>query len=125
MIYTKYSRAVAHWGFVCMSDSDTKKKVVFNDTDVRHAQLKVRLQYDGISQAEFFRSFITGYLEKDKSIMDFIKRYKENNKKMSKRNMKYIIRDNDQAEDLLSKFGIEDDELENIFDIIAKSNPEL
>jgi hypothetical protein len=108
-----------------MSDTDNKKKVVFSDTDVRHAQLKVRLQFDGISQAEFFRSFITGYLEKDKSIMDFISRYKENNKKMSKRNIKFIIRDNEYAEDLLAKFGIEDDELENIFDIIAKSNPEL
>ena len=108
-----------------MSDSDNKKKVVFSDTDTRHARLKVRLQYDGISQAEFFRSFITGYLEKDKSIMDYISRYKENTKKMSKRNMKYIIRDNEQADDLLLRFGIEDDELENIFDIIAKSNPEL
>ncbi len=108
-----------------MSESDNKKKVVFSDTDVRHAQLKVRLQFDGISQAEFFRSFITGYLEKDKSIMDFITRYKENNRKMSKRNMKFIIRDNESAQDLLAQFGIEDDELENIFDIIAKSNPEL
>ena len=44
---------------------------------------------------------------------------------MSKRNMKYVIKDNNQAEDLLLKFGIEDEELENIFDIIAKSNPEL
>mgnify|MGYP003143978728 FL=1 len=108
-----------------MSDSNNKKKVVFSDTDTRHAQLKVRLQYDGISQAEFFRSFITGYLEKDKSIMEYIQRYKEHNKKMSKRNMKFVIRDNDEADDLLSKFGIGDDEIENIFDIIAKSNPEL
>ena len=107
-----------------MSDSNNKK-VVFSDTDVRHAKLKIRLQYDGISQAEFFRSFITGYLEKDKSIMEYIQRFKENNKKMSKRNMKYVINDNEQAEDLLAKFGIEDEELENIFDIIAKSNPEL
>ena len=107
-----------------MSDSNNKK-VVFSDTDVRHAKLKIRLQYDGISQAEFFRSFITGYLEKDKSIMEYIQRFKENNKKMSKRNMKYLISDNEQAEDLLAKFGIEDEELENIFDIIAKSNPEL
>ena len=45
------------------------KRVIFDDTDTRHAQLKVRLEYDGLSQAEFFRSFITGYLEKDKSIM--------------------------------------------------------
>ena len=108
-----------------MSNSDNKKKVVFSDTDTRHAQLKIRLQYDGISQAEFFRSFITGYLEKDKSIMEYIQRYKEYNKKISKRNMKYVIRDNEEADDLMSKFGFEDEELENIFDIIAKSNPEL
>jgi len=105
--------------------TDNKKKVIFSDTDVRHAQLKVRLQYDGISQAEFFRSFITGYLENDKHILDFIKRYKEKHNKMSQRNMKYTQKDIEEAEDILGKFGIKDDELENIFDIIAKSNPEI
>ena len=100
------------------NNPDNKKKVIFSDTDVRHAQLKVRLQYDGISQSEFFRSFITGYLENDKNIVDFIE-------KMSQRNMKYTQRDREEAEDILGKFGIKDDELENIFDIIAKSNPEL
>ena len=105
--------------------TDKKKRVIFNDTDVRHAQLKVRLQYDGISQAEFFRSFITGYLENDQYIVDFIRKYKEANKKMGKRNMKYTQKDLEEAEDILGKFGIKDDELENIFDIIAKSNPEL
>ena len=71
-----------------MKDKPNKKKVIFDDTDTRHARLKIRLEYDGLSQAEFFRSFITGYLEKDKLIMDYINRYKEANKKMSKRNMK-------------------------------------
>ncbi len=46
-----------------MKDKPNKKKVIFDDTDVRHARLKVRLEYDGLSQAEFFRSFITGYLK--------------------------------------------------------------
>jgi len=101
------------------------KRVIFDDTDTRHAQLKIRLQYDGLSQAEFFRSFITGYLEKDKSVMDYIKKYKEDNKKMSKRNMKYQNKDNEIADDLLGQFGIGEDELENIFDVIAKSNPDL
>ena len=119
---TKYFRV----GNTHMSDTkDNNMKVVFSDTDTRHAQLKIRLKYDGISQAEFFRSFITGYLENDKSIVDFIKRYKEATKKMSKRNLKYVKKDNDMAEDLLSKFGIGDEEIENIFDIIAKSHPEL
>ena len=101
------------------------KRVIFDDTDTRHAQLKIRLEYDGLSQAEFFRSFVTGYLEKDKSVMEYIKKYKESIKKMSKRNMKYQIKDSEIADDFLGKFGIGEDELENIFDVIAKSNPDL
>jgi translation elongation factor EF-G len=101
------------------------KRVIFDDTDTRHAQLKIRLEYDGLTQAEFFRSLITGYLNKDESMMEFIKNYKEKNKKLSKRNMKYQAKDNKIADDLLGQFGIGDDELENIFDVIAKSNPDL
>ena len=108
-----------------MKDKPNKKKVIFDDTDVRHARLKVRLEYDGLSQAEFFRSLITGYLENDKSVMEYITRYKENNKKLSKRNLKYQTKDIEIADDLLGQFGIGDEELENIFDVIAKSNPDL
>ena len=108
-----------------MKDKPNKKKVIFDDTDVRHARLKVRLEYDGLTQAEFFRSLITGYLENDKSVMEYITRYKEGNKKLSKRNLKYQTKDAEIADDLLGQFGIGDDELENIFDVIAKSNPDL
>ena len=101
------------------------KKVVFDDTDVRHAKLKIRLEYDGLSQAEFFRSLITGYLEKDEYVMEYINKYKESNKKLSKRNLKYQKSDNERCNDMLGQFGIKDEELENIFDVIAKSNPEL
>jgi hypothetical protein len=108
-----------------MKDKPNKKKVIFDDTDVRHARLKIRLEYDGLSQAEFFRSLITGYLENDKSVMDYITRYKKDNKKLSKRNLKYQTKDAEAADDLLGQFGIGDEELENIFDVIAKNNPDL
>ena len=49
-----------------------EKKILFTDTDKRHADLKLRLHYDGLTQADFFRSLITGYLEKDENIMNFI-----------------------------------------------------
>jgi hypothetical protein len=101
------------------------KRLVFDDTDSRHAQLKVRLDYDGLTQAEFFRSFITGYLNKDELVMNFIRKYKEDKRTQSKRNIKIIMKDYETAEDLLSKFGIEQDELENIFDLIAKEHPDL
>jgi hypothetical protein len=30
------------------------KKVIFSDTHIRHAQLRIRLDNDGFSQSEFF-----------------------------------------------------------------------
>ena len=101
------------------------KRVAFEDTDIRHAQLKVRLDYDGLSQAQFFRALVTGYLDKDKNIISFIKNYKSNNKIQSKRNKEYIDKDDEKAEDLLEQFGIKNSELEDIFDLIAEQHPDL
>jgi hypothetical protein len=104
---------------------DKTKRLVFDDTDYRHAQLKVRLDYDGLTQAEFFRSFITGYLQKDPFVMKYISAYKEDKRIQSKRNIKIIMKDHEAAETLMSQFGIEQDELEDIFDMIAKEHPDL
>jgi len=101
------------------------KRVAFEDTDIRHAQLKVRLDYDGLSQAQFFRALVTGYLDKDKNIISFIKNYKSDNKIQSKRNMEYIDKDYEKADELLGQFGIADNELEDIFDLIAEQHPDL
>jgi len=101
------------------------KKIIFDDSSQRHARLKIRLEYDGLSQAEFFRCFITGYLEKEERVMSYLQSYKLKKKSQSKRNMKIINKDNEKAEDLLSQFGIKDTDLENIFDIIAKEHPDL
>ena len=102
-----------------------KKKIIFDDTDVRHAQLKLRLQHDGLTQAEFFRSFVSGYLNKDSDVINYIKKYKTNNSKQSKKNIKRVDDDISKGRDLLSQFGIESEELENIFDIIAEQHPDL
>ena len=101
------------------------KRLVFDDTDSRHAQLKVRLNYDGLTQAEFFRCFITGYLNQNELIVNFINQYKEDKKIQSKRNIKIIMKDYEKARDLLSQFGIEKQDLEDIFDVIAKEHPDL
>ena len=54
-----------------------EKRVVFTDTEVRHAQLRIRLQHDKLSQADFFRALITGYLENDGRIVKYLANYKE------------------------------------------------
>jgi hypothetical protein len=104
----------------------TTKKIVFYDTDKRHADLKIRLHYDGLSQAGFFRAMVSGYLEKDPAVMDFIQRLKgdSNIHSIKKRERtEELMREGGEAE---KKFSLlEDDDLENIFDIIEKEFPEL
>ena len=108
-----------------MDSKDKKKRIIFDDSTMRHAQLKIRLEYDGLTQAEFFRCLLTGYLNKDAKILSFLDNYKQENKKHSKRKSK-LQKDNlKKSDDLLQKFSIKDDELENIFDLIEEEFPDL
>ncbi len=97
-----------------------KKKVVFYDSDKRYADLKIRLQHDNISQANFFRSILTGYLSQDPDILNFvdkIKKRKDKKPASKKRNkeIKELIKvGSDRAEKIL----LDENEIENIFDIL-------
>ena len=101
------------------------KKIMFYDTDKRHADLKIRLQHDSLTQSAFFRALISGYLEKDSRIMEFVDDYKTGNSiqnKADRRTMNKFIEAGKQME---KTHGLGDDELENIFDMIEKEHPEL
>ena len=105
---------------------ETTKKVVFYDTDKRHANLKIRLHYDGLTQAGFFRAMVTGYLDKDPAIIDFIQRLKNDNGIQSIKKRKGSEELLQKGEETERKFSLlEDDEVENIFDMIEKEFPEL
>mgnify|MGYP001333120449 FL=1 len=108
-----------------MQEKKQNKRIVFESTTHKHAQLKVRLEYDSLTQAEFFRCLIDGYLNKDTRILKFIESYKQQKGKDSKRNTKYRTKDLQKGEELLEKFGIKDAELENIFDLIEEEFPDL
>ena len=102
-----------------------KKKIQFTDTDIRHAQLKIRLERENISQADFFRACVSGMSDGDRDLIKFIRRYKDEHDIGRKRDLKVTQQEDEQADDLMAKFGIKDDELENIFDLIAEEHPEL
>ena len=97
-----------------------KKKVVFYDSDKRYADLKIRLQHDGLSQAKFFRSILTGYLTQDPDLLNFIdkvkieKGKKSNSKKRNKEIRELINTGNEKAEKIL----LDENDIENIFDIL-------
>tara|TARA_R110001583_G_scaffold153277_1_gene305039 strand:+ start:19 stop:360 length:342 start_codon:yes stop_codon:yes gene_type:complete len=103
------------------------KKVVFYDTDKRFAELKIRLQHDGISQAQFFRGIVTGYLMQDGDVLSYVDKLKTS-KNIGNRTKKSIKEERElinTGKERLDKLSLGDDEIENIFDILEKQNPDL
>lgn len=101
-----------------------KKKIIFYDSDKRYADLKIRLEHDGISQAKFFRGILTGYLAKDSDILNYVDKIKaahDIDKKRIKKDRKLI----NEGEEKLDQFYLGSGEIENIFDILEKENPDL
>ena len=89
-----------------------EKRIIFKDTEKRHADLKIRLQHDDLTQTDFFRSVLTGYIDKDSRIVDYLYEWRE----------KKLISD---GRNLERKFGISNEELDNIFDLLEEEHPDL
>ena len=96
------------------------KKIMFYDSDKRHADLKIRLQYDGLKQNEFFRAVVTAYLEKEEDFMKFIDKYREENETMDKTKLRKQNKTKKQEKELKTKFSLNDNEIESIFDILEE-----
>tara|TARA_Y100001963_G_C6519930_1_gene326089 strand:+ start:274 stop:606 length:333 start_codon:yes stop_codon:yes gene_type:complete len=101
------------------------KRIVFHDTDHRHAKLKVKLKHDSLSQADFFRALITGYIENDTGILNFLDQHRIENKKQSKDKVKKSRTLIEKGKQTNKNFEFDENEIDNIFDIIEKEYPEL
>jgi len=97
------------------------KRVVFTETDHRHAQLIIRLQHDGFTQAKFFRHLISAYIDGDPRIINYIDEVKEQSQVRKKKSQKLreigqqAVLDNDLSEQ----------QVHDLFDIIAEEHPDL
>tara|TARA_R110000796_G_scaffold248539_2_gene375386 strand:- start:340 stop:681 length:342 start_codon:yes stop_codon:yes gene_type:complete len=103
------------------------KKVVFYDSDKRFAELKIRLQHDGVSQAQFFRGIVTGYLMQDGDVLSYVDKLKAS-KNIGNRTKKSIKEERElinTGKEQSNKLALGDEEIENIFDILEKQNPDL
>ena len=100
---------------------NTLKKICFEETDKRHADLRIRLHADDIKQGEFFRAMITGYIEKDSDLLNFLDKHKTQSKTKNNKLRKMIKK----GEETKRIFGLDENEIEDIFDMIARENPEI
>ena len=74
-------------------------------------------------QSEFFRALVTGYLEEDEDIISFLTSYKEEHGRQSGRQQKLALAERKESTQQQKMFA--EDEIENIFSMIEKENPDL
>jgi hypothetical protein len=99
--------------------ADVRKKIMFYDSEDRQARLRIRCDFDGITQSQFFRMMLTGYIENDELVCTYLKQYKEKYNIQGKNKRDKIDRIVKSAAEKKQKFNLETEEIENIFDIIA------
>lgn len=97
------------------------KRIVFTETDHRHAQLIIRLKHDGIKQSEFFRSIITAYLSGDERIQSYVEECSSLSSARKTKSKKLRQTGKEQ----IKNYAFTDGEIENIFDLIEEEHPEL
>jgi len=97
------------------------KRIVFTENDHRQAQLLIRCKYDGLSQSDFFRHIVSGYIRGDDRIQDYINEVKTTGK--NRRQKSEILKKIGHQK--MGDFGLTDGEVDNIFDLLEEEFPEL
>ena len=108
-----------------MAQKDDRKRVIIKIPAKKHAELKVRLHYDDLTQTSFFRAITEGYVNRDELIVNFIENYKQENKLQSEHKRKKIDDANKERTDTKRKFALDDTDIDNIYDLVEKEFPDL
>jgi len=98
-----------------------EKRIIFTDTDHRHAQLVLKLKNDGLTQAKFFRSVISGYLSDDYRIKEFVVENGDLSIEKKKKNLNLFKK----GKKITQELGLSEEQVGDIFDMIAGEFPKL
>ena len=105
-------------------NGEDKKKIQFSTTFKTYADFRIRLQYDDLKVREFFGAVLDGYINGDSCLQTFIDETKEK-KQAAKTKRQKIYKSQKRSKEIKNQFALSDGEIENIFDIIEKENPDL
>ena len=107
-----------------MSYGDQQKSIFFTDSDKRHADLILRLRRDGLTQTQFFRSMVTGYVENDPNLIMYLQKVKEQIGRVGKKKIKKTSNDISEGNSILNDLGISEEDVSFVFDLIERGEDE-
>lgn len=82
--------------------------------------LRIKLKFDDITKFWFFNEYIKAYLLEDPTLMPFVEKIKESSMLSRKFRLKKAKEIRKKEQDIINKFGLNQNEIEDIFDIIER-----
>lgn len=108
-----------------MSTEQKEKRVIIKVPGNNHAEFKIRLGYDNLTQTAFFRAMMEGYVSQDSLIVEYIQNHKDRVGKNSQHKRKRIEKDIDERAATNRSFALNEGELSDLYDLVEKEFPEL
>jgi hypothetical protein len=93
------------------------KAILFKENEKIHADLKLKLDYEGISQSHFFRHMIQLVLNEDPRMMSILADYRVANGVKTKVVLENIEAEKEKKKEKLNKFGISETDIESLYDM--------
>ena len=84
------------------------------------ANLRIKLKFDDITKFWFFNEYIKAYLLEDATLMPFIEKIKESSMLSRKFRLKKTKEIRKKEQDIINRFGLNHNDIEDIFDMIER-----
>jgi len=95
-----------------------RKKIMFYESPDKQTRFRIRCQHDGLSQSQFFRLMLRGYIEEDPLVSQFLNNCKEKFSIQGKNKISKIEKLKKAAEQNKNKFSLKEEEIESIYDLL-------
>jgi len=94
------------------------KTITIDSLETLDTNLRIKLKFDDITKFWFFNEYIKGYLLDDPLLQPFIEKIKESSIMARKHKLKKNRQLLEKEKDVINKFGLDLNDIENIFDLI-------
>ena len=94
------------------------KTITINSLETLDTNLRIKLKFDDITKFWFFNEYIKGYLLDDPLLQPFIEKIKESSMMARKHKLKKNRQLLEKEKEIKNKFGLDPNEIEDIFDLI-------
>ena len=102
-----------------------QKRVIVNLSEYEYGEFLSNLKYENLNHpAKIVRFFIESYLAGDENARKLIESYKQKNKIAGRAKKDYIIKQETLAKKSETLYSLNDDDIDNIYDILDETMPD-